>query len=69
MTDRCWQETTGQHLSMQHQGLGTGDLEGDPEWEKRGGERHRTAGETEPIYIPSQNEMNREKERRGRNGG
>ena len=37
--------------------------------ERRGGERHRTARGTGQLDIPSENEMNTEKERRGRNGG
>ena len=47
--------------SMQHQGPGTGDLEGDAERERTGGERQKTAGETGHIDIPSKNEMNTEK--------
>ena len=36
---------------MQHQGPRTGDLEGDAEIERRGRERHKTAGETGHIDI------------------
>ena len=39
--DRCGQQTTGPpKKSTQHQGPGTGDLEGDAKRERRGGERH-----------------------------
>ena len=37
------------------------------ERERRRGDRHRTAGETEHIDTPSEKKMNGEKERRGRN--
>ena len=47
--------------STQHPGPGTGDLEGDAERERRGGDRHRTAGETGHIDIPGENEMSTDK--------
>ena len=34
---------------MQHKGLATGDLDGDVERERRGEEKHKTAGETGHI--------------------
>ena len=46
---------------MQHQGPGTGDLDGDAERERRGVDRYRTAGETGHIDILSENELNTEK--------
>ena len=56
-----------QKKSTQHKGPATGDLEGDAKREKRGRETEQQG--RRHIDNSSEKKMNREKERRGRNGG